>query len=75
MKKMNDFMKIFKSLKEFGLLLQDVSETIKNDAKEQKGKFLSMLLCTWGASLLGNLLKSIGTVRSGEGTISAEHEF
>ena len=39
-------MKIFKSLKEFGLLLQDVSETIKNDAKEQKGKFLSMLLCT-----------------------------
>ena len=41
---MNYFMKIVKSLEESGLLIKDVSETIKNEAKEQKGEFLSMLL-------------------------------
>ena len=54
--KMNDIMKITKSLKESGLLIKGVSETIKNEAKQQKGGFLSMLLGTLGASLLGNLL-------------------
>ena len=43
---MNDIMKIVKSLEDSGLLIKDVSETIKNDAKEQKGGFLSMLLGT-----------------------------
>ena len=38
------------------LSIKGVSETIKNDAKGQKGGFLSMLLDTLGASLLGNLL-------------------
>ena len=53
---MNDIMKIIKSLKESGLFIKGVSETIKNEAKEQKGGFLSMLLGTLGASLFGNLL-------------------
>ena len=44
-------MKIVKSLENFGLLIKGVSETIKNEAKEQKGGFLGMLLCTLGASL------------------------
>ena len=44
-------MKIVKSLKESGLLIKGVSETIKNEAKQQKGRFLSMLLGTLGASL------------------------
>ena len=35
--------------------------------KEQKGEFLSMLLGTLGASLLGNLLSGKGTVRVGSG--------
>ena len=52
---MNDTMKIIKSLEESGLLVKGVSETIKNEAKEQRGAFLSMWLCTLGASLLGNL--------------------
>ena len=47
---------IVKSLEESGLLIKDVSETIKNEGKEQKGGFLGMLLCTLGATLLGNLL-------------------
>ena len=67
---MNDIMKIVKSLEEFGLLIQDVSETNKNEAKEQKGGFLGMLLGTLGASLLRNLLTGKGTIRAGEGVIS-----
>ena len=67
----NDIMNIFKSLEESGLLIKDVSQTIKNEAKEQKGGFLGMLLGTLGASLLGNLLTSNGIIRAGEGTVRA----
>ena len=48
---MNDIMKIIKALENSG-----VSKTIENETKEQRGGFLSMLLGTLGASLLGNLL-------------------
>ena len=41
---MNGVIKIVKSLEEFGSLIKGVSKTIKNEAKEQKGGFLSMLL-------------------------------
>ena len=54
----NDIMKIIKSLEESGLLMKGVSETIKNEAKEQQRGFHSMLLATLGASLLGNLLNT-----------------
>ena len=63
---MNDIMKIVKSLREFGLPIKGVSETIKNEAKEQKGGFLGMLLCTLDANLLGNLLTDKATIRAGE---------
>ena len=53
---MKDIMKIIKALKNSGILLKGVSKTIKNETKEQRGGFLSMLLGTLGASLLGNLL-------------------
>ena len=53
---MKDIIKIVKSLKDSGLLIKGVSETIKNEAKEQKRGFIGMLLETLGASLLGNLL-------------------
>ena len=49
---MNDIMKISKSLEESGLLIKGVSETNKNEANEQKGGFLGMLLDTIGASLI-----------------------
>ena len=65
---MNDILKINKSLESSGLLLEGISETIKNEAKEQKGGFLSMLLGTLGASLLGNMLAGKGVIRAGEGT-------
>ena len=71
---MNDFVKIMKSLEESSLLTK-FSETIKNEAKEQKRGFLSMLLGTLGASLLGNLLTGKDTVRAVEVTISAGQDF
>ena len=53
---MDDFLKTDKSLEDSGILLKGVSETIQNEAKEQRGGFLVMLLGTLGASLLGDLL-------------------
>ena len=53
---MNHIIKIVKSLKDSDLLLKWVTETVQNEVQEQKGEFLSMLLGTLGASLLGNLL-------------------
>ena len=53
---MEDIIKTEKSLEDSGLLLKGVSETIQNEAKEQKGGFLSMLLGTSSASLLENIL-------------------
>ena len=46
-------MKIVKSLEESGLLVNGISETIKNKAKKQRRGFLAMLLGTLAASLLG----------------------
>ena len=60
----HDIIKIVKSLEDSGLLLKGVSETVQNEAKEQKGGFLSMLLGTLGASLLGNILAGKGINRA-----------
>ena len=46
-KEMKEIMKIVNSLEESALLIKGVRETIKNEAKEQKGRFLGMLLGTW----------------------------
>ena len=72
---MNDVMKIIKALENSGILLKGVSKTIKNETKEQRGGFLSMLLGTLGASLLGNLLTggkgSVASRAKGEGIMRA----
>ena len=52
---MKDIIKIVKSLEDSALLLKGVSQTVQNEAREQKGGFFSMLLGTLGASLLGNI--------------------
>ena len=65
MKKMNDIMKIVQALEYSNILLKGVTKTIENETKEQKGGFLSMLLGTLGASLLGNLLTGKGNERAG----------
>ena len=72
---MNDILKIVKSLEDSGLLLDGTTETVKNEVKEQKGGFPSMLLGTLGVSLLGDVLtkhlSGRGVIRAGEGTIRA----
>ena len=71
----NEIMKIVKSLEESGLLIKGISETIKNEAKEQKGEFLGMLLGLLGARLLGNLLPGKSKMRTGEATIRPGEKF
>ena len=66
---MKYILKIVKSLENSGLLLEEVTETIKNEAKKQKGGFFSLLLGTLGASLLGNILAGKGVIRAAEGTV------
>ena len=72
---MDDILKIVKFLEDSGVLLKGVSETIQNEAREQRGGFLSTLLGTLGASLLGDILSKglsgKGVIRAGEGTIRA----
>ena len=65
---MNDIMKLVKSLEEPSLLIKGISETIKNEPKEQKGEFLEGIL-------LGDLLTIKGTIKPGEGTIRACENF
>ena len=67
-----DIIKIVKSLEDSGLLLKGVTETVQNEVKEQKGGFLSMLLGTLGASLLGNLLTGKGIYRAGKGKVKGK---
>ena len=66
----HDIMEIIKSLEESGLLIKEVSETIKSKSKEQTGGFFRMLLGTVGASLLGNILTGRDTIRAGKGAIA-----
>ena len=62
-----NIIKIVKSVEDSGVLSKGVSEIIQHEAKEQRGRFLPMLLGTLGASLLGNLLTGgKGVMRAGE---------
>ena len=77
-KNIEDLIKIIKSLEDSGLLLKGVTESVQNDVKKQKGQFLSMLLGTLGASVLGNILtgkrinkKGKGISRAGKGIVRA----
>ena len=72
-----DITKIVKSLEDSGLLIKGLTETVQNEVKEQKEGFLSMLLGTLGASLLGNLLtgRGIYRVRKGKGIIEQVRMF
>ena len=64
---MEDIIRIIKSPEDYGWSLKGVSETIHNEAKEQKGGFFSMLVGTLDASLLGNVLSGKVVIRAGDG--------
>ena len=72
---MDDILKTVNSLENSGVLFKGVSETIQHEAKKKRGGFLSMLLGTLGASLLGDILSKglsgKGVIRAGEGVIRA----
>ena len=69
---MHDIMKIIEALEYSGILLKGVSKTIENETKEKRGGFLSILLGTLGACLLGNLLTGgKGIVRAGERSVAS----
>ena len=66
-KEIDNILKIVQALEDSNILLKGVTQTIKNEAKEQKGGFLRMLLGTLGVSLLGNILAGKGIIRAGSG--------
>ena len=68
---MNGIIKIIEALENSGILLKGVTKTIENETKGQRGGFLSMLLSTLGATLLGNLLTGKGMVRAGKRIVRA----
>ena len=68
---MEDLIKIVKSLEDSGLLLKGVTESIQDEVREQRGGFLSTLLGTLGAILLGSPLTGKGIHRAGEGIVRA----
>ena len=68
-------MKIVEFLDKSGLLITKISETIKNETKEQKWQFFPMLLGILAASLPGSALTGKGLIRAGEGTIWADQDF
>ena len=82
---MDDIMQIIQALEDSGILLKGVTRSVATQTKEKKGGFLSMLLGTLGASLLGNLLsgkgvtteqpervkRARGMLRAGEGMLRA----
>ena len=73
---MKHILKIVKSLEESVLVTKGVSKTIQNEAKEQTGGFIGILLSTLASSLLGSALAAgWGVVRAGEGTIKAGQNF
>ena len=63
---MEDITKIVQPLEESGLLVKEINERIKNEAKEQIGVFLAMLLETLATNILGNALAGKGVIRASE---------
>ena len=72
---MEDVMKLAESHEESWLLVKGISETIKNEAKQQKGRFVSVLLGTLAASVLGNALAGRGVIRAHKETIRVDQKF
>ena len=62
-----DIIEMVKSLEDSGLLVEEVTEEVQTEVKEQRGRFLSILLGTLGASLLGNLLTGKGAIARSQG--------
>ena len=72
---MNDIMKIVQALEGSDISLKEITKTIRNETKEQKGRFLGILLGTLASTLLGNMLEVKRIVRAGYGNKQGEGIF
>ena len=72
---LEDIIKIVKLHEESGWILKRISQTVKNEANKQKLRFLSMLLGTIAASILGSELAWKGVIRADEGVLRAGQIF
>ena len=68
---MNDFIKIIKSLEDSGVLIDEVTETVKHEMKKQGGGFLGALLAPLATSLLQLVIYSVVKGISGRGVRKA----
>ena len=69
---MEYILKIVEYLENSEILLKGVSETIKNEPKEQSGGFLSTLLGVLGSTLLSRMLTEKGFIRADYGSKGQE---
>ena len=60
-------MKIFQALEDSSIFLKEVTKTIKNETRMERGGYLGMLLGTLASTLLGNMLIGRGFLRTGYG--------
>ena len=79
---MNDLFKNIKTLKDSGVLIDGVTETVKHKIKEQENGFLRALLAPLAASLVQTVISSsvkgisgIGVRRSGRGYMDEKFYF
>ena len=56
---MNDIIKIIKSLEDSGVLIDEVTETVKHEMKKQGGGFLGAWLRPLSASLVQPVISSL----------------
>ena len=64
---MNDIIKIIKSLEDSGILIDQVTETVKDEIKKQEGGFLRALLAPLAASLVQPVISLVVQGISGRG--------
>ena len=64
---MNDIIKITKSLEGLGVLIDGITETVKDEVKKQKGGFLGALLAPLVASLVQAVISLVVKGISGRG--------
>ena len=69
---MNYIMKIVQALEDFNILLKGIAKAIENETKEEKERFLGMLLGTLGAGFLENMLTGKRILRGGYGNIQGK---
>ena len=70
---LNNLLKVIICLENNGILLDGITEAVKDEVKEQRGGFLSTLLSVVGSALLFNMLSGKGVIRAGEGTVRARY--